>query len=97
MSLAKDLLNNKVRLEALLVPEEVSEVKAVLSGPRTESKGPSMPIGRVLLKRTFNQSDFEGGMVRYWRVVGPVGHANYMSDLSVEGLRDWGIIAPKGI
>ncbi len=46
----------------------------------------------VTLERTFDQSDFQGGFVPYVRVVGPEGHKNFHSDLSFEGLKDWGIL-----
>lgn len=46
----------------------------------------------VILKRTFNQSDFRGGWIKYWRVMGPQTHKCYHSDLSVAGLKEWGII-----
>lgn len=46
----------------------------------------------VILKRTHDQNDFQGGVIKYWRVMGPNGHANYLSDLSIEGMRYWGII-----
>ena len=50
----------------------------------------------VILKRTFNQKVYDGnlqpaGFVRFWRVMSK-GHKNYGSDLSVAGLKDWGII-----
>ena len=48
--------------------------------------------GTVILRRTFNQSDFNGGFIRYWRVIGPQNHKNLNSDLSLEGLREWKII-----
>ncbi len=47
--------------------------------------------GRTILKRTFNMAGY-----KFWRVMGPVGHPSLGSDLSLDGLRDWGIIAPKG-
>lgn len=46
----------------------------------------------VILKRTFNQSDFKGGYMKFWRIIGPKGHPNLNSDLSIEGLREWNII-----
>ncbi len=46
----------------------------------------------VKLRRTFNQSDFHGGMIKYWRIVGPEGHSHLNSDLSLAGLVEWGII-----
>jgi hypothetical protein len=51
-----------------------------------------MENGTVILKRTFNQPDFQGGFVKYWRVIGPANHKNINSDLSLEGLKEWGII-----
>lgn len=46
----------------------------------------------VKLKRTFNQDMGDGTSLKFWRVVGPLNHANYGSDLSFEGLKEWGII-----
>jgi hypothetical protein len=46
----------------------------------------------VILRRTFNQSDFNGGYIKHWRVIGPKTHKNYESDLSLDGLKTWGII-----
>lgn len=48
----------------------------------------------VRLRRTFDMA-FDGVTLRFWRVLGPVGHPNVRavdSDLSLEGLREWGII-----
>lgn len=44
--------------------------------------------GTLLLKRTFNQSDFQGGYIKYWRVVGPLNHPNLNSDISLEWLKE---------
>lgn len=46
----------------------------------------------VILKRTFNQKWPDGNVTKYWRIMGPKGHRNYQSDLSLEGLKEWGII-----
>lgn len=46
----------------------------------------------AILKRTFNQQWPDGHVERYWRVIGPANHPNLNSDLSIEGLKDWGII-----
>ena len=46
----------------------------------------------VKLQRTFNMDMGDGVILRFWRIVGPPSHPNYRSDLSVEGLREWGII-----
>ena len=56
-----------------------------------------MENGTVILKRTFNQKMYDQdlrvvGIIKFWRIVGPVSHPNYHSDLSLEGLKDWGII-----
>lgn len=48
--------------------------------------------GTVLLKRTFNMKAFDGSLMKFWRVIGPETHPNLNSDLSIEGLKDWGII-----
>ncbi len=46
----------------------------------------------VLLKRTFNQKGLNGEVYKYWRIIGPANHKNYQSDLSIEGLKEWGVI-----
>lgn len=46
----------------------------------------------VILKRTFNQKLLDGSSIRFWRVIGPVDHRNLNSDLSIDGLKDWGIV-----
>lgn len=43
--------------------------------------------GTVILRRSFNMAG-----IRFWRVMGPISHKNYHSDLSIEGLKQWGII-----
>lgn len=70
-------------LEALTTKEELAEVVAVGTAPKRSV---------VKLRRTYNQSDFQGGFIRYWRVVAPATHRNYESDLSYQGLVEWGII-----
>ena len=52
---------------------------------------------RAILKRTFNQKIYNEslevvGIIKFWRVIGPASHRSYQSDLSLEGLRDWGIM-----
>jgi hypothetical protein len=76
-SLTRDILNGK-RLEALCVPEEIAEVRAV-------------GHERITLKRTFNMT-MNGVTFRFWRVIGPKGQRSLNSDLSIEGLKEWGII-----
>jgi hypothetical protein len=46
----------------------------------------------VILKRTFNQPIGNGEVLKFWRIVGPIGHPNLNSDLSIEGMKEWGII-----
>jgi hypothetical protein len=46
----------------------------------------------VKLKRTYNQEWPGHPVIKFWRVVGPANHPNLNSDLSLEGLREWGII-----
>ena len=48
--------------------------------------------GTVILKRTYNQKWPDGNVTKFWRVMGPLTHKNLHSDLSVEGLKEWGII-----
>lgn len=48
--------------------------------------------GTVILKRTFNQKWPDGTVTRYWRIIAPASHRNINSDLSVEGLKEWGVI-----
>lgn len=45
----------------------------------------------VTLKRTFNM-EFGGTKLKFWRITGPATHPNYQSDLSIQGLRDWGVL-----
>jgi hypothetical protein len=45
----------------------------------------------VLLKRTFNQPWPDGRVIKYWRVMS-AWHTNAGSDLSLDGLKQWGII-----
>lgn len=46
-----------------------------------------MENGTVILKRTFTMAG-----IRFWRVLGPQKHPNLNSDLSLEGLKQWGIV-----
>lgn len=58
----------------------------------TSDKRAPMENGTVILKRTFNMT-FDGQTLKFWRIIGPANHPNLNSDLSLEGLREWGIIA----
>ena len=83
MSLAKRVLNGD-RLAALCVPEELAEVRAVVGDKPLAKWEP------VKLRRTFNMT-LCGQTIKFWRVLS-VWHPNANSDLSQEGLREWGII-----
>lgn len=48
----------------------------------------------VLLKRTFNQKWPDGTSVKYWRVMSE-WHTNYGSDLSLDGLKSWGVVCKR--
>jgi hypothetical protein len=81
-------MENKALHYLAVEGESVRELLSELAPLRRE---------RVTLKRTFNQKTFNQrlectGFIRFWRVVGPATHKNYQSDLSLEGLKDWGII-----
>jgi len=52
-----------------------------------QNKRAPMENGTVILKRTFTMAG-----IRFWRVLGPKKHKNLNSDLSIEGLKQWGII-----
>lgn len=69
-------LLNNQGLIALTVLDEQKELTAV---------------GKRKIKFAFFQSDFEGGRIPYWHVMDPTS-PSYQSTLSMEGLREWGII-----
>ncbi len=48
--------------------------------------------GTLILKRTFNQDDFKGSYIKFWRVVGPANHPSLNSDISLEWLKEKGYI-----
>lgn len=66
-------------LTALTTEDELKETLVIGQNPR------------LILKRTFNQSDFKGGYIKYWRVE-TAGHRFFGSDLSLQGLKDWKLI-----
>ena len=82
----------RIRQAELVTDTELQELYATLKplAPKTQSQRPSSRIV-VKLRRTFNQSDFQGGYIKYWRVIQP-GHPRNESDLSIEGLREAGIL-----
>lgn len=82
-------------IRALTTADELKELEAVL-GPVTSAKAiaasnRALPVGVVKLKRTYDMQ-FGDLTLKFWRVVAPVTHPNYLSDLSIQGLTDWGII-----
>jgi len=89
-------MKNLRALEALTTPDELTEVNMVGTKSfdiASMKKGERMILANgVILERTFDQSDFQGDFVKYARVIGPAGHRNFHSDLSMDGLREWGII-----
>jgi len=70
---------NNEGLRALTTSKERQELRAVGKKPV------------VKLRRTFNQKWPDGSVIKYWRVIQP-GHRNNESDLSLSGLKAWGII-----
>ncbi len=66
-------------LKALTVEAEQAEINVV---------GKREP---VILRRTFNMT-IEGTTLKFWRVLGPATHRNLNSDLSLAGLKQWGVI-----
>jgi len=87
------MTNERIKaLKALSVEAELRELDAVFGPKKAISvRSKAYPKGIVKLKRTFNMT-MEGITLRFWRVVGPVSHPNYHSDLSLEGLKEWGVI-----
>ena len=68
----------------------------ILQRSPMDSRRAPMDNTTVILKRTFNQKTWnqdgqQTGSIRFWRVMSK-GHKSYQSDLSIEGLKDWGII-----
>jgi hypothetical protein len=74
------MITKNAGLRALTTSEERAELRAV--GTRREP---------VKLRRTFNMT-MCGQTLKFWRVIAPTTHPNINSDLSVEGLRQWGVI-----
>ena len=81
-------------LAFLTTQEELKEVSYALEGlgllMAKEQASKAKQV--VLLKRTFNQNDFQGGYIRFWRVIGPATHPSLNSDISVLKLKEWGLI-----
>ena len=75
-SLAKRLLNNP-GLVALTVLEEQQEI--AVTQPKRK------------IKFAFFQKLLDGGQIPMWNVEDPT-HKSYKSTLSMEGLKDWGVL-----
>lgn len=88
MNLAKDILNGrKQAFEALTVPDEQDEVNVVLNSTEAiVARNRAIPKGSLKLKRSFTMMG-----TRYWRVK-CIDSPNNESDLSIEGLSEWGIL-----
>lgn len=86
-------MNTKQTLSFLTVPEEQIELEAAIEGLGLliATQESSKPL-YIKLKRTFNQKGLDGDIIKFWRVMFPSTHANYGSDLSISGLKEWGII-----
>ena len=82
----------RIRQAELATDTELAELFATLRpiASKIEAKA-CQKRSYVRLRRTFNQSDFQGGYIKYWRVIQP-GHPRNESDLSIEGLREAGIL-----
>lgn len=82
---------NKNGIGVLTTSDELKEIEAVF-GKKIEARAitasnKAYPKGVVKLKRTFTM-----GMYKFWRVIEPKNHPNYQSDLSIEGMKEWGIL-----
>ena len=97
-------MKNKLALEALTVPEELTEVNMIGSKPFDQETIAGMKKGErvtlangITLERSFDQKTYDedlqvNGVIQFVRVVGPVGHRSLNSDLSLDGLKEWGIV-----
>lgn len=93
MNLAKNLLNNP-GLVSLTTPEEQQELAVIaLDGfhPSIQSRARLAQTKGHKIVFAFFQSDFKGGKLPYWHVCDPTSKS-YGSTLSVDGLREWGVI-----
>lgn len=70
-------------LTFITTPDEKVEVDIVLSAMSCN--------GALKLKRTYNQSDFKGSYIKFWRVMSP-WHPNYGSDIGLQWLKEKGFI-----
>ncbi len=97
----KNSSKNLRALEALTVPEELMEVNMIGTKPldlANMKKGERVTLSNgVTLERSFDQKNYNQdlictGVIRFVRIVGPAGHKSLNSDLSMDGLKEWGII-----
>lgn len=77
-------------LRALTTSQERKELRAVGELATIVSRPSGVRFKPVLLRRTFNMT-LCGQTLKFWRVMSQ-DHVNANSDLSVAGLRQWGII-----
>lgn len=86
-------MNDLIRTDVVCQSREIIESRPFSGRVVTFQRGVVKPeTVRVKLKRTFNQQVPDQAPIKFWRVVGPESHRNYQSDLSLEGLRTWGIL-----
>lgn len=87
-------------LKFLAVPEEQAEMRVIgsdLIDLGAMKKGDRFIVNGVTLERSFDQKTYDRnlnvtGAIQFVRVVGPEGHRSLGSDLSIEGLKEWGIL-----
>ena len=59
---------------------------------RTSQTGDILEVNGVTLRRSFDQRFPGVPLLRFARVIAPATHRSINSDLSLEGLKEWGII-----
>lgn len=93
MNLTKKLLNNP-GLVALTVQEEQKELTSLVFGAVASSPAVKMAMAESRGHKivfAFFQDNFQGGQIPYWHVTNPLSKS-YQSTLSMEGLRQWGVL-----
>jgi len=92
---------NNPRLRALTTSKERQEIRAIGTASNsarveawlnTSQTGDILEVNGVTLRRSFDQKFPGEPILRFARVIAPATHRNYESDLSPEGLKEWGII-----
>lgn len=85
-------MKNKQAFEFLTVSVEQDEHSAAVEGiGLLIAREAASSQSYVKLERTFNQSDFQGGYIKFWRIKSS-WHPSFNSDLSLEGLKSLGIV-----